>query len=43
MKPEDVEKITRVGAIVIVYVVFLACMTAATASSFRTSLRLFLS
>jgi hypothetical protein len=43
MKPEKVEKITRAGASVLVFVVFLLSMTAVTASSFGTNLRLFLS
>ena len=41
MKPL-VEKIAHAGASVFVFVVFLFCMIVAAASSFRTSLRLFL-
>jgi len=43
VKPEKVEKITRAGASVVIFVAFLFYLTAASASSFRTDLRLFLS
>jgi hypothetical protein len=42
MKPK-VEKITRAGTSMFIFGVFFFCMTAVTASSFHTSLRLFLS
>lgn len=43
MKPEKVEKISRVGASLVIFAVFLFGLAAATANSFHTDLQQFLS